>query len=168
MKSKCSIRSTKLPPVPEMTRPTYKKPEIIKPGPGVKAIKLPCGYSPRPAPPSQSAARGRENRQPKKHYKEWSEERLNRLIELHAQGKKLKEIAEDPQVSTTVEMAGAMVSKMRRAGRIPPANRKVWTAEEDEILVDMLGQGKTHGQIALRLGRATSSVTKRTKKLKPK
>lgn len=46
-----------------------------------------------------------------------------------------------------------------------PSLRKIWTAEEDELLKQMLAAGKSHSVIAIRLKRAVGAVSARVKLL---
>lgn len=126
---KASIKSSKLPGVPNMTRPTYRKPKIDLTD--CKPVILKSVYTPREDP--KPTARKKKPQKPnvqkavmpkvKKSTGKsrwWTDDRIKRLIELHKQGLTYADIAES--MGTTKGAVTSKISILISRGLITPRN----------------------------------------------
>jgi transposase len=166
---KCSIKNTALPHRGDPTRAAYKKPVVGDWPPGMRVIELPCMYNPRPAPiPVRKPKKKRKEgfltpRRAKR--SEWSEKRLDQLIELYNAGTSYVDIASKLKCST--DTAYTMISKMREAGRIDTTRVRIgWPEAHEERLIEMYTAGNSYEEIGRELGRSISSINRKVTQLK--
>lgn len=124
--SYASMKSSKLPGVPNMTRPTYRKPKIDLTD--CKPVILKSVYTPREEPkPTDREKKPHAQKAGKAKVKKatgksrwWTEGRINRLIKLHKQGLTYADIAES--MGTTKCAVTSKISVLISRGLITPRN----------------------------------------------
>ena len=127
----------KKPPIP--TRIAKPKPRKIQDGPGK--------YQQRKFPRQQ-----------------WTEEKINEVIRLYYEGLKFSEIGE--RMNCSERMAYMLISKCRKEGKVDHRrNSQGWTAEQDEILIELYNKGQVYADIALAVGKSRTAVRDRLVRL---
>jgi hypothetical protein len=92
----------------------------------------------------------------------WTEEKLNRIMELRSQGVPYKDIALEFQTNKGV--ISGVISRMAKKG-YNVLSINPWTEEEELEFINLRGQNKNNKEIALILGKSHDSVKKKASEL---
>ena len=165
MKSECSMKIKRhLPDAPEPTRAVYKKPVI---GEGKYIKVLPSVYKPKPAPipkprpklktyPKPPETRGMGKREVHREPKFWTEEKVERVIEMYENGATLQEIGNRfGKPGTSVRN---LITRLSDKGLIERHHVEHYTDEDIERMRELRGAGKTYAEIGDIMGRTPAAV----------
>ena len=153
-----------LPDAPAPTRAAYKKPVI---GEGKYIKVLPSEYRPKPAPkpkprPKRKAyqkppkTRGMGKREVHREPKFWTEDKVERVIEMYEAGKTLQEIGNRfGKPGTSVRN---LITRLSDKGLIERHHVEHYTEEDIERMRDLRGAGKTYAEIGDIMGRTPAAV----------
>lgn len=86
----------------------------------------------------------------------WSDELVNKLIELHRAGRTFSQIAEEMEISKST--VSSKVRSLIEAGMLESRMQEIgWSAEEMDQLFKLRAQGKTWGEISDKIGRGLTA-----------
>lgn len=154
----------KLPPANEPTRAAYKKPVI---GEGKYIKVLPSVYKPKPAPipkprpklkayPKPQKSRGMGKREVHREPKFWTEDKVQRVIEMYEAGKTLQEIGNVyGKPGTSVRN---LISRLSDKGLIERHHAEHYTEEDIDRMRELKAAGKTYAEIGDIMGRTPSAI----------
>lgn len=96
----------------------------------------------------------------------WPPEKAKKVWEMHCAGMSATQIGVEMGIGRTT--VSNKIKKMKGQYEGGISAFRTWTPEEDEQLLVMRREGKTHREIAKALGRTTNSVNSRSGKLAAK
>lgn len=160
MKIKRHLPCAPFPP----TKAVYKKPVI---GEGKYIKVLPSVYKPKPAPipkprpkckaaPKPKKTRGAGKMEAHQNPMFWTEEKVERVIEMYENGATLQEIGNvygKPWTSVR-----NLISRLSDKGLIERHHAEHYTDEDIERMQELKGAGKTYAEIGDIMGRTPSAV----------
>ena len=153
-----------LPDAPAPTRAAYKKPVI---GEGKYIKVLPSEYRPKPAPiqktgpkrkayPKPPKSRGMGKREVHQKSRFWTDDKIERVIEMYEAGATLQEIGNvygKPWTSVR-----NLITRLSDKGLIERHHAEHYTDEDIERMRELRGAGKTYAEIGDIMGRTPSAV----------
>ena len=163
MKIKRHLPCAPFPP----TRAVYKKPVVGTYAPGMRVIEIPSTYNPKPAPkpkprPKRKAApkppksRGMGKREVHQKSRFWTDDKVERVIEMYEAGKTLQEIGNVyGKPGTSVRN---LISRLSDKGFIERHHAEHYTEEDIERIRELKAAGKTYAEIGDIMGRTPSAV----------
>ena len=161
-----------LPEVPPLNRDYKKRPRKVI-GEGKYIRVLPSEYCPKKPPIPTRIAKPKPRRiqdgpgkyqQRKFPRQQWTEEKINEVIRLYYEGLKFSEIGE--RMNCSERMAYMLISKCRKEGKVDHRrNSQGWTAEQDEILIELYNKGQVYADIGLAVGKSRTAVRDRLVRL---
>lgn len=146
------------------TRATYKKPVV---GEGKYIKVLPSVYKPKPAPipkprpklkayPKPQKSRGMGKREVHREPKFWTEDKVQRVIEMYEAGKTLQEIGNVyGKPGTSVRN---LISRLSDKGLIERHHAEHYTEEDIDRMRELKAAGKTYAEIGDIMGRTPSAI----------
>ena len=160
MKIKRHLPCAPFPP----TKATYKKPVV---GDGKYIKVLPSEYCPKPAPipkprpkcktaPKPKKTRGAGKREVYQNPRFWTEEKVERVIEMYEAGATLQEIGNvygKPWTSVR-----NLITRLSDKGLIERHHAEHYTDEDIERIRELKTAGKTYAEIGDIMGRTPSAV----------
>ena len=158
MKIKRHLPCAPFPP----TRAVYKKPVI---GEGKYIKVLPSVYKPKPAPkprpkrkayPKPPKSRGMGKREVHQKSRFWTDDKIERVIEMYESGKTLQEIGNvygKPWTSVR-----NLISRLSDKGLIERHHAEHYTDEDIDRMRELKKAGKTYAEIGDIMGRTPSAV----------
>ena len=149
----------RLPDAPAPTKAAYKKPVI---GEGKYIKVLPSVYKPKPAPipkrkpkPKKKLARGYK-REVHQKSRFWTDDKIERVIEMYEAGKTLQEIGNVyGKPGTSVRN---LITRLSDKGLIERHHAEHYTDEDIERIRELKAAGKTYAEIGDIMGRTPSAV----------
>ena len=163
----------RLPDAPAPTKAAYKKPVLYNNSKHMRVVELPCAYNPRPAPLPKPMPKTKAKAKPKQRkdktanvYKrqKWTEEKIQKVIDLYKSGMPYAEIGEKIHCST--HAAYMVIYKARSDGKIKGYRSRVdWTDEQEQEMIRLYKAGKSFKAIAKAIGRSTSNTHTKIQRL---
>ena len=149
----------RLPDAPAPTKAAYKKPVI---GEGKYIKVLPSVYKPKPAPipkrkpkPKKKLARGYK-REVHQKSRFWTDDKIERVIEMYEAGKTLQEIGNVyGKPGTSVRN---LITRLSDKGLIERHHAEHYTDEDIERIRELKTAGKTYAEIGDIMERTPSAV----------
>ena len=160
MKIKRHLPCAPFPP----TKATYKKPVV---GDGKYIKGLPSEYCPKPAPipktrpklkayPKPPKTRGMGKREVHREPKFWTEEKVERVIEMYENGATLQEIGNVYGKPWTA--VRSLITRLSDKGLIERHHAEHYTDEDIERIRELKAAGKTYAEIGDIMGRTPSAI----------
>ena len=157
----------KLPDAPAPTRAVYKKPVVGTYAPGMRVIEIPSTYNPKPAPkpkprpkrkayPKPPKTRGMGKREVHREPKFWTEDKVQRVIEMYENGATLQEIGN--RFGKPWTSVRNLISRLSDKGLIERHHAEHYTEEDIERMRALKDAGKTYAEIGDIMGRAPSAI----------
>ena len=169
MKSECSMKIKRhLPCAPfPPTKATYKKPVVGDTFKHMRVVEVPSVYAPKPAPiskpgpkrkayPKPPKSRGMGKREVHQKSRFWTEEKVERVIEMYKAGKPLQEIGNVyGKPGTSVRN---LITRLSDKGLIERHHAEHYTDEDIERIRELKTEGKTYAEIGDIMGRTPAAV----------
>ena len=164
---KASIKNIVLPDAPAPTKAAYKKPVIYNNSKHMRVVELPCQYKPKPAPipkprpklktyPKPPKTRGVGKREVHREPKFWTDDKVEKVIEMYEAGKTLQEIGNVyGKPGTSVRN---LISRLSDKGLIERHHAEHYAEEDIERIRELKAAGKTYAEIGDIMGRTSSAV----------
>lgn len=161
---KASIKNIVLPDAPAPTKAAYKKPVI---GEGKYIKVLPSEYRPKPAPipkprpkrkayPKPPKTRGMGKREVHREPKFWTEEKVEKVIEMYENGATLQEIGN--VYGKPWGAVRSLITRLADKGLIKRRHWERYTEEDIERMRKLKDAGKTYAEIGDIMGRTPAAV----------
>ena len=169
MKSECSMKIKRhLPCAPfPPTKATYKKPVVGDTVKHMRVVEVPSVYAPKPAPiqkprpkrkayPKPPKSRGMGKREVHQKSRFWTDDKIERVIEMYEAGATLQEIGNvygKPWTSVR-----NLISRLSDKGLIERHHAEHYTDEDIERIRELKTAGKTYAEIGDIMGRTSNAV----------
>ena len=156
-----------LPCAPEPTRAVYKKPVVGDTLKHMRVVEVPSTYNPKPAPipkprpkrkayPKPPKSRGMGKREVHREPKFWTEDKVERVIEMYENGATLQEIGNRfGKPGTSVRN---LITRLSDNGLIERHHVEHYTEEDIERMRELREAGKTYAEIGDIMGRTSNAV----------
>lgn len=163
MKIKRHLPCAPFPP----TKATYKKPVVGDMSRHLQVVEIPSAYNPKPAPipkprpkrkayPKPPKTRGMGKREVHREPKFWTEEKVERVIEMYENGATLQEIGN--QFGKPWGAIRSLITRLSDKGLIERHHAERYTKEDIERIRELKAAGKTYAEIGDIMGRTSSAV----------
>ena len=163
MKLKRYLPKSPFPP----TKATYKKPVVGDTFKHMRVVEVPSVYAPKPAPipkprpklkayPKPPKTRGMGKREVHREPKFWTEEKVEKVIEMYEAGATLQEIGN--VYGKPWGAARSLITRLADKGRIKRRHWEHYTEEDIERMRELREAGKTYAEIGDIMGRTPSAI----------
>lgn len=163
MKIKRHLPCAPFPP----TKATYKKPVVGDMSRHLQVVEIPSAYNPKPAPipkprpkrkayPKPPKTRGMGKRKVHREPKFWTEDKVERVIEMYENGATLQEIGN--QFGKPWGAIRSLITRLSDKGLIERHHAERYTKEDIERIRELKAAGKTYAEIGDIMGRTSSAV----------
>ena len=164
---KASIKNIVLPDAPAPTKAAYKKPVVGTMSRHMRVVEVPSVYAPKPAPiqkpgpkrkayPKPPKTRGMGKREVHREPKFWTEEKVEKVIEMYDNGATLQEIGNRfGKPGTSVRN---LISRLSDKGLIERHHAEHYTDEDIDRMRELREAGKTYAEIGDIMGRTPAAV----------
>ena len=169
MKSECSMKIKRhLPCAPfPPTRAVYKKPVVGDTFKHMRVVEVPSVYAPKPAPiqkprpklktyPKPPKSRGMGKREVHQKSRFWTDDKIERVIEMYENGATLQEIGN--RFGKPWTSVRNLISRLSDKGLIERHHAEHYTDEDIERIRELKTAGKTYAEIGDIMGRTPSAV----------
>ena len=161
---KASIKNIVLPDAPAPTRAVYKKPVVGTYAPGMRVIEIPSVYHPKPAPMPRprpktirpEKTRGAGKREVHRGPTFWTEDKIQKVVEMYEAGATFREIGDVYGKSWTA--IRNVITRLARSGIVERKGRPEMTPEDVERIRELRDEGKTFEEIGDIVGWSRSAV----------
>jgi transcriptional regulator len=163
MKIKRHLPCAPFPP----TKATYKKPVVGDTFKHMRVVEVPSAYNPKPAPipkprpklkayPKPPKTRGMGKREVHREPKFWTEEKVEKVIEMYENGATLQEIGNRfGKPGTSVRN---LITRLSDKGLIERHHVEHYTDEDIDRMRELREAGKTYAEIGDIMGRTPAAV----------
>lgn len=164
---KASIKNIVLPDAPAPTRAAYKKPVVGTMSRHMQVVEIPSAYNPKPAPipkprpkckaaPKPKKTRGAGKREVHQNPRFWTEEKVERVIEMYEAGATLQEIGNVYGKPWTA--VRNLITRLSNKGLLVRHQLRRYTPEDIDRIRELRAEGRTFGEIGDIMGRSYSAV----------
>lgn len=156
-----------LPDAPAPTKAAYKKPVVGDTFKHMRVVEVPSVYVPKPALkpkpgpklkayPKPPKTRGMGKREVHQKSRFWTEEKVERVIEMYEAGATLQEIGN--RFGKPWTSVRNLISRLSDNGLIERHHVEHYTDEDIERIRELKGAGKTYAEIGDIMGRTSSAI----------
>jgi hypothetical protein len=164
---KASIKNIVLPDAPAPTRAVYKKPVVGTMSRHMQVVEIPSAYNPKPAPipkpkpkrkayPKPQKTRGMGKREVHREPKFWTEDKVQRVIEMYENGATLQEIGN--VYGKPWGAVRSLITRLADKGLIKRRHWEHYTEEDIDRMRELRADGRTYAEIGDIMGRTPSAV----------
>jgi len=163
MKIKRHLPCAPFPP----TKATYKKPVVGDTFKHMRVVEVPSAYNPKPAPipkprpkrkayPKPPKSRGMGKREVHQKSRFWTDDKVERVIEMYENGATLQEIGN--VYGKPWGAIRSLITRLSDKGLIERHHAERYTEEDIERIRELKAAGKTYAEIGDIMGRTSSAV----------
>ena len=149
------------------TKATYKKPVVGDMSRHLQVVEIPSVYNPKPAPipkpgpkrkadPKPPKTRGMGKREVHRKPKFWTEDKVEKVIEMYEAGKTLQEIGD--VYGKPWQAIRSLITRLDDKGLIKRRHWERYTEEDLERIRKLREAGKTYAEIGDVMGRSSSAI----------